>query len=62
MSKLDELYRQAGWGRITDAALNIEPQYVESQARDVARFAYKTICKLMEENARLRNGKEHYNG
>ena len=56
MSKLDELYRQAGWGRITDAALNIEPRHVESQARDVARFAHELISKLLEENARLRKG------
>lgn len=37
--ELDEKYRQEGWGRVTDAALGIPPRDVESQARDVARWA-----------------------
>ena len=40
---LNESYRDEGWGTITDLALNIEPENVESQARTVARWAYDAI-------------------
>lgn len=51
---LDQAYREAGWGRITDAALSIPPTNVESQARDVARYAHSQIQRLTQENQRLR--------
>lgn len=43
---LDDAYRAEGWGKITDAALEIRPSNVESQARDVARWAYAEIERL----------------
>jgi fructose 1,6-bisphosphatase len=42
MTNLNALYRQQGWGQITDQAFKGElaPLDVESQAREVARFAF----------------------
>lgn len=56
MNALNEAYREAGWGRITDAAFNnrLEPKDVESQARDVARFAHKEIQALKAQIDELR--------
>lgn len=54
MSKLDDMYREAGWGRIVDAALNIRPQDAELETREVAKFAHAQIQKLTEENTKLR--------
>lgn len=45
---LDDAYRADGWGKITDAALEIRPSAVESQARDVARWAHAEIERLQE--------------
>lgn len=42
---LNAMYREEGWGRITDAALGIEPEHVESQAREVARWAADALEK-----------------
>ena len=44
---LDKFYReQEGWGLLTDAALNIPPTMVESQARAVATHAMTIINDL----------------
>lgn len=51
---LDERFRAEGWGLITDQALGIAPADVESQAREVARWAHQKIASLEAENARLR--------
>lgn len=45
----DELnvhYREEGWGRITDAALGIDPVNVETQARLIAQWAAAHIDQL----------------
>lgn len=38
---LNDRYRDEGWGMIAEKALGIEPKHVESQARDVARYAHR---------------------
>jgi len=43
---LNATYRQEGWGRITDQALGIAPEDVESQARAVARWAFDEMARL----------------
>jgi hypothetical protein len=43
---LNKFYREEGWGLITDKALGIPPIDVESQAREVARWAHARILKL----------------
>lgn len=43
---INELYRQQGWGQITDKALGLEPENVESQARCVAAWAFEEIERL----------------
>ena len=50
MKDLNEQYRAEGWGKITDAAFQgrVQPEDVESQAREVARYAHKTISELVE--------------
>ena len=42
MADLDAIYRREGWGKITDQAFKgtLAPKDVESQAREVARFAF----------------------
>ena len=47
--KLDALYREEGWGLITDKAFggSLRPMDVESQAREVARYAYDEQVKDM---------------
>ncbi len=40
---LDRSYRNDGWGRITDKALQIAPSDVESQARRVAEWAHDQL-------------------
>lgn len=51
---LNKKYREEGWGIITDRALGIDPEFVESQARTVARWAYEEIERLSAEIARLK--------
>lgn len=48
LERLDENYREEGWGRVTDAALGgcVRPADVEAQARIVARFAHAELEKL----------------
>lgn len=46
MNDLGTLYRKDGWGLVTDKALQIDPADVESQARQVARWAYDRITEL----------------
>jgi len=43
--RLDHTYREEGWGLITDKAFagRVRPLDVESQAREVARYAYDEI-------------------
>lgn len=45
MTDLNKMYREQGWGLVTDKALKIEPKDVESQARTVAQWAYDEILK-----------------
>ena len=47
---LDLKYREEGWGLITDKAFagHIRPLDIESQARDVARYAYDEQVKAMQ--------------
>lgn len=54
------MYRDEGWGKITDKALRISPSDVESQARSVARWAHteiegkdRRIRELLEANNRF---------
>lgn len=42
-ASLNKMYRDEGWGGITDEALGIEPVDVESQARIVAEWAFDQI-------------------
>lgn len=44
---LNEMYRAEGWGKITDAAFlgRVEPENVESAARQVARYAHEQITR-----------------
>lgn len=53
MSQLDlnAKYRDEGWGLITDAAFNgrLHPVDVESQAREVARYAFARLSSLMQQ-------------
>lgn len=52
--RLDKMYREEGWGLITDKAFGgrLRPQDVESQARDVARRAYESEkAHIARENA-----------
>jgi hypothetical protein len=43
--RLDQTYREEGWGLMTDKAFGgrVRPLDVESQAREVARWAYAEI-------------------
>lgn len=43
--KLDARYREEGWGLLTDQAFagRLRPRNVESQARDMARWAYEKM-------------------
>ena len=44
--RLNAMYREEGWALITDKALpGVRPSDVESQARDVARYAYAEQVK-----------------
>lgn len=43
---LNKKYREEGWALITDQALGIDPENVESAARCVARWAYDEIERL----------------
>ncbi len=45
-TRLNKLYRDEGWGHITDDALGIAPVDVESQARSVASYAAEEIEHL----------------
>lgn len=61
MTDLDARYREEGWGEVTDEVFNgrLAPQDVESQAREVARWAFnlkKTadgLQKVADAHARL---------
>lgn len=46
MSDLDDRYRDEGWGVVAERALNISPSDTESQAREVARWAWAEIERL----------------
>ena len=52
--RLNALYREEGWGKVSDAALGIEPYDVESQARRVAEWAHNEIERLNFEFNSLR--------
>ena len=44
MRDLNELYYTQGWGRFAEEALfGLAPEHVESQAREVARYAVKVL-------------------
>ena len=45
MVDLNQRYRDAGWGLVTDKALRIDPANVESVAREVAQWAYDEIAQ-----------------
>jgi len=49
-ARLDLQYRNEGWGVITDKAFagRIRPLDIESQARDVARYAYYEIKRHID--------------
>lgn len=53
---LDVKYREEGWGNLAAEALGIRPQDVESQAREVARFAQGRIDDLQSKVTLLENG------
>ena len=40
---VEALYRKEGWPKITDPSLGINPLDVESQAREVARWAFDQL-------------------
>ncbi|UXO93795.1 hypothetical protein Pan1_80 [Pseudanabaena phage Pan1] len=46
--KVNASAREEGWGLITDQALKILPEDVESQARAVARWAYDEIKRFTD--------------
>jgi hypothetical protein len=46
MTDINKIYRDEGWGKITDLSLGIPPENVESQARMVARWAHDRISQL----------------
>lgn len=54
MADLNEMYRAEGWGNVTDQALGIPPENVESQARMVASWAHTELSQLKALNAELR--------
>lgn len=54
--ELNKRYREEGWGQITDKALHILPENVESQARTVARWAWDEIQKLTAKIEQLEDG------
>jgi hypothetical protein len=41
--EIDKMYREQGWPQVTDEALGIPPHQVESQARDVAKWAHEKL-------------------
>jgi hypothetical protein len=53
-ANLDARYREEGWGLITDQVFNgrLRPINVESQARDVARWAYEQVRLMTERISR----------
>lgn len=59
-AKLDETYREEGWGKLTDKALGIRPSDVESQARQVARYAYDREELFKELLREIRNSGLNY--
>lgn len=48
MSDLDDKYRDEGWGIVSERALSIRPSDTESQAREVARWAWAEIERLRD--------------
>jgi hypothetical protein len=44
--KIDQMYREQGWGDFAEAALGINPHLVESQARTVAAFGVQEVQQL----------------
>lgn len=52
---LDELYRDEGWGTITDQVFEgrVAPKDVESAAREVARWAFNEIDRLQKHTKEL---------
>jgi hypothetical protein len=53
--KVNAMAREEGWGKITDEALGILPENVESQARSVASWAHECLAAKDAEIARLRD-------